>query len=148
LLLDPKELGRDLVIVDGDLSPYGNDLDLLEGPDHVVLRFARELMSPHNLLARYTFDSEGLKALDEDYGNEGFYELSEPLDQAWIERVKAAIYTVGENQPNLIIDSVNYQILDLASQKFGFDITVNVQGSKLTRLYVETSALGFNVRVA
>lgn len=149
MVLDPKQLGRDLVISEtGDLVSYGRDFDYVDGPDHVVVRFARELMSPHNLLAAYCRDYQGIKVLEEDYGNHAFYELSEPLDDSWIESVKQSIYLVGEAQPNLTVENVDYYMLDVSKGRMGFDISISVEGGPLKRLYLENNTLGFNVRIA
>jgi len=148
LIIDPRQLGTDIVINEsGDLAVYGRDFDCIDGPDHVILRFARELMSPANLLSSYCTDYGGVQALAEDYGNEAFYQLSEPLDDQWVENVKQAIYLVGEAQPNLEIENIDYRIIDPNKGVFGFDISVSVAGSELKRLYLENEALGFNVRV-
>jgi len=148
LILDPKQLGTDIVISEsGDLAVYGRDFDAIDGPDHVILRFARELMSPANLLSTYCRDAGGIQAVAEDYGNEAFYQLSEPLDDQWVESVKQAIYLVADAQPNLEIENVDYHVLDPNKGVFGFEILVAVDGEALKRLYLENSALGFNVRV-
>lgn len=146
--LNPDELGRDLVIGEnGDLAVFGNDLDYINGVDHVILRFSRELLSPHGLLSKYLEDASGLIAIDENYGNEAFYQLSEPMDQDWVDRVKAAIYNVGNDQPNLAITKIDYYLLDVGRNRLGFDIQIQVDGGPVKRLYLESNVLGFNVRV-
>lgn len=146
--INPDELGRDLVIgKNGDLALFGNDFDYVNGTDHVVLRFTRELMSPHGLLSRYALDSNGVVALDDNYGNEAFYQLSEPMTQGWIDRVKAAIQAVGNEQPNLTIYKIDYYLTDIARNRLSFDIQVQIDGGPIKRLYLESNVLGFNVRV-
>jgi hypothetical protein len=146
--INPNELGRDLIIgEDGDLAIYGNGFDVINGADHAVLRFSRELMSPHGLLSRYMLDYNGLQALDDNYGNEAFSELAEPMDQNWIERVKIAIYNVADEQPNLLVEKIDYSFLDVSNRRLAFDIQIQVDGGSLKRLYLETGVLGFNVRV-
>lgn len=148
MAFNPNDLGRDLVIgQNGDLVVFGNDLDYINGVDHVILRFSRELMSPHGILSRYTLDSSGLVALDDNYGNEAFYQLSEPMNEAWVEGVKSAIHTVGNEQPNLTISKIDYYLLDVGRNRLGFDIQLQVDGGPISRLYLESNTLGFNVRV-
>lgn len=115
VILNPELLGVDIATgATGDFVANGSDFGTISGVANVVNAFVRELTTPYGYLARFVEDSGGLKIIDEDYGNPGYQQLSEPMDQEWIDFMVDSIEQVAENHPRIEMNTVDYEILNLA----------------------------------
>lgn len=112
VILNPELLGTDIATgTNGDLLPDGSDAGTVSGVLNTINAFVRELTTPFGYLAKYVEDAEGLKLLNEKYGNPGYFLLSEPLDQVWLDTMIEAIEAVADNQPRIELIQVDHEIL-------------------------------------
>jgi hypothetical protein len=125
--VDLNLLGVDLASdSDGDIGTVLDDFATISGVDNVINAFVREIVTPFGHLARYAYDVDGLKAVDEDYGNVAYAMLSEPLTNAWVSNMLDHIKDVGESHPRIDLSSVDYDIVteDLGHVRFSIDFKV------------------------
>lgn len=127
-LLNQNLLGTDISQKSGDIATSLGDFKTQNGVANVIDAFIRELTTPLGYIGRYVLDVEGLKTVDIDYGNEAYYQLSEPLSETFISNMINHIQLVGEaHQDKLTINSINYNIVDLTENKVQFLISFLVQ---------------------
>jgi hypothetical protein len=110
-IIDPSPLGVDIATsLDGDIAEKGKDIDTISGTDNVINAFVRELITPLGFLARWVYDVDGLKILDEDYGNGVYIQLSEPMTETWIANMVAHVTSVADEQTRIQLRSVDYVV--------------------------------------
>jgi hypothetical protein len=124
---DPSFLGTDLATTaQGDVAASGSDWGTISGIENVVNAFIRELVTPLGYLGRYIYDIDGLKVIDEDYGNNAYAQLSEPMTPAWINNMVDHIHSVAANQPRIQLQTVDYTITNLEQQGIHFEIKFTI----------------------
>lgn len=125
--IDPNLLGTDLgTKADGDVASSGRDWGTISGVENAVNAFIRELVTPLGYLARWVYDVEGLKVLNEDYGMGAYAQLSEPMTPDWIARMIDHIHAVAEAQPRIQLQTVNYTITNEETSGIVFEIKFTV----------------------
>lgn len=123
-------LGIDLATnSNGDLAidTEGEDLAVVRGPNNAISAFIRELMTPFGYLSRYVYDYEGIKALDEDYGNPIYAILAEPLTQEWLTEAVGYVNQIAKDHPRLTITNISYDVLNDESTNVMFKIGLRVE---------------------
>lgn len=129
-------LGTDITTTNsGDLARTARDLGTLSGVENVVAAFVRELMTPYGYLARFVLDSDGLKVVDEVYGNAAYYQLSEPMTGTWVAEMVELITAVAAAQERITLLGVDYEILSLEKRGIRF----------LVRFQIDTDSTEFNL---
>ena len=120
-------LGTDIALsFDRDIAVLVRDFATVSGVENVVRAFVRALLTPYGYLARFIYDTEGIKVVDEDYGNVAFHMLSEPLTLAWINTNIEGIYQVADNEPRVQLIGVDYELFDLTRNRVRFHIRFSV----------------------
>lgn len=110
--LDLEAFGVDIATEsNGDIAQEGRDIGTVSGVDNVVTAFVRELITPLGYLGRWVYDIDGLKTINEDYGNGVYLQLSEPLTQDWISDVISHVTSVADVQPRIYLKSVDYTLV-------------------------------------
>lgn len=144
-IIDESNLGIDIAIADGDLARSLQDLAVSKGVDNAIAAFIRELCTPIGLLARYVYDADGLKTIDEEYGNGAYLMLSEPFTSGWVEQVIEYIEEIGEAQPRVTVLGVDFDFLDVALRSVRFTIRFEVlEEPKPFNLVLESSGRTIN----
>lgn len=124
--LDPTPFGADIATTSsGDIAEVGKDIGTISGVDNVINSFVRELLTPLGYLARWAYDVDGLKILDEDYGNSAYLQLSEPLTEAWISDMITHITLVADEQPRIVLQAVDYTLVP-ETNSIGFKISFTI----------------------
>lgn len=109
--LNTAQLGTDIATdLIGDIAEKGKDVDTIDGIDNVINAFVRELVTPFSYLARWVYDAEGLKIIDEDYGNVAYLQLSEPRTETWISNMLVHINDVARGQARLTLQTIDYTL--------------------------------------
>lgn len=125
--INPLLLGTDLgTTAAGDVAAAGRDWGTVSGTQNVVNAFIRELLTPLGYLARWIYDVDGLKVLNEDYGFGGYAQLSEPLTPDWINSMIEHIEAVAENQSRVQLNAVDYALTNEVVTGIQFSIKFSV----------------------
>jgi hypothetical protein len=127
-LFNPNYLGTDISQLSGDLATSLGDFKVQSGVSNVIDAFVRELTTPLGYIAKYVLDVDGLKIVDANYGNEAYYQLSEPLSEPFITSMISHIQNVAAmHQDRLTVNSIDYNIVDLKENKIQFLINFLVE---------------------
>ena len=124
---DLSLLGTDLATsAEGDVAANGRDWAVISGVENVINAFIRELVTPLGYIARYVYDIEGLKILDEDYGNAAYAQLSAPMTPEWVNSMVSHITSVANVQSRLQLKSVEYTVTNLSTDAIKFYIVSTI----------------------
>lgn len=127
-ILNENLLGIDISQSSGDIATVLGDFKTQNSIANVIDAFIRELTTPLGYIGRYVLDIDGLKIVDSDYGNEAYYQLSEPLSDSFINNMIGHIQTVADaHQNRLTISSIDYNILNLIENKVQFLVSLLIQ---------------------
>lgn len=147
-ILDPSVLGTDVSTNDlGDLDVLVGDYAVVSGIPNAINAFVRELTTPYGYLSRFILDCEGLKILDEAYGNVGYFLLSEALTIGWVNDNLQSIEEVAANQPRITLtQATDYVMISPTSVRF--NIYFQVLGyPQIFNLVLSGNAAGFTAIV-
>lgn len=125
-VLDPSLLGTDIATnTSGDFAVVANDHDTISGVQNIINAFVRELTTPYGHLGRFILDCEGVKIIDDNYGNVAYYQFNENITPTWINEQLTCIEEVAVNHARIqLTQAIDYTILSGTSVQFNIHFQV------------------------